>query len=119
VNEENRLVSSTPPSVNWNEVIAPELKMRQIRQYEQYVALRIEVSVASGTPLTPTVAHVNEKLRKAHTNLALNGITATQEMRRLKEKSLKRSNRDEESDSDTAESLENDKITIRESITVS
>ncbi|KAF6518223.1 hypothetical protein HZS61_002301 [Fusarium oxysporum f. sp. conglutinans] len=67
VNEENRLVSSTPPLVNWNEVITPELKMRQIRQYEQYVALRIEVSVASGTPLTPTVAHVNEKLRKAHT----------------------------------------------------
>ncbi|KAH7471202.1 hypothetical protein FOMA001_g13664 [Fusarium oxysporum f. sp. matthiolae] len=93
VNEENRLVSSTPPLVNWNEVITPELKMRQIRQYEQYVTLRIEVSVASGTPLTPTVAHVNEKLRKAHTTLALNGITATQEMRRLKEKSLKRSNR--------------------------
>ncbi|RKK62639.1 hypothetical protein BFJ69_g17000 [Fusarium oxysporum] len=69
--------------------------MRQIRQYEQYVALRIEVSVASGTPLTPTVAHVNEKLRKAHTTLALNGITATQEMRRLKEKSLERSNRDQ------------------------
>lgn len=69
--------------------------MRQIRQYEQYVALRIAVSVASGTPLTPTVAHVNEKLRKVHTTLALNGITATQEMRRLKEKSLKRSNRDQ------------------------
>jgi hypothetical protein len=95
VNEENRLMSPTPPSVNWNEVVTPELKMRQIRQYEQYVALRIEVSVASGTPLTPTVAHVNEKLRKAHTTLALNGITATQEMRRLKEKNLRRSNRDQ------------------------
>ncbi|KAG7423213.1 hypothetical protein Forpi1262_v015531 [Fusarium oxysporum f. sp. raphani] len=35
VNEEDRLVSSTPPLVNWNEVITPELKVRQIRQYEQ------------------------------------------------------------------------------------
>jgi hypothetical protein len=41
------------------------------------------------------VAHVNEKLRKAHTTFALNGITATQEMRRRKEKNLKRSNRDQ------------------------
>jgi hypothetical protein len=69
--------------------------MRQIRQYEQYVALRIECSVASGTPLTPSVSHVNEKLRKAHTTLAINGITAAQEMRRLKEKNLKRSARDQ------------------------
>ncbi|KAG7424913.1 hypothetical protein Forpi1262_v013740 [Fusarium oxysporum f. sp. raphani] len=58
VNEEIRLVSSTPPLVNWNEVIAPELKMRQIRQYEQYVALRIEVSVASGTPTVPITPRI-------------------------------------------------------------
>ena len=51
--------------------------------------------MASGTPLTPSVSHVNEKLRKAHTTLAINGITAAQEMRRLKEKNLKRSARDQ------------------------
>jgi hypothetical protein len=90
-----RMISSTPLLINWNEVNTPELKMRQIRQYEQYVALRIECSVASGTPLTPSVSHVNEKLRKAHTTLAINGITAAQEMRRLKEKNLKRSARDQ------------------------
>ncbi|EGU83433.1 hypothetical protein FOXB_06055, partial [Fusarium oxysporum f. sp. conglutinans Fo5176] len=66
-----------------------------IRQYEQYVALRIECSVASGTPLTPSVSHVNEKMREANTTLAINGITAAQEMRRLKEKNLKRSARDQ------------------------
>jgi hypothetical protein len=73
----------------------PELKLRQIRQYEEYVALRIECSITSGTPLTPSVSHVNEKLQKAHTTLAVNGITATQEMRRLKEKNLRRSARDQ------------------------
>ncbi|EGU87107.1 hypothetical protein FOXB_02376, partial [Fusarium oxysporum f. sp. conglutinans Fo5176] len=93
--EEIRMVSSTTLLINWNEVDTPELKMRQIRQYEQYVALRIECSVASGTPLTPSVSHVNEKLRKAHTTLAINSITAAQEMRRLKEKNLKRSARDQ------------------------
>ncbi|RYC79160.1 hypothetical protein BFJ63_vAg17960, partial [Fusarium oxysporum f. sp. narcissi] len=93
--EEIRMISSTPLLINWNEVNTPELKMRQIRQYEQYVALRIECSVASGTPLTPSVSHVNEKLRKAHTTLAINGFTAAQEMRRLKEKNLKRSARDQ------------------------
>ncbi|KAI8401732.1 hypothetical protein FOFC_18601 [Fusarium oxysporum] len=90
-----RMISSTPLLINCNEVNTPELKMRQIRQYEQYVALRIECSVASGTPLTPSVSHVNEKLRKAHTTLAINGITAAQEMRCLKEKNLKRSARDQ------------------------
>ncbi|KAG7416692.1 hypothetical protein Forpi1262_v016698 [Fusarium oxysporum f. sp. raphani] len=90
-----RMISSTPLLINWNEANTPELKMRQIRQYEQYVALRIECSVASGTPLTPSVSHVNEKLPKAHTTIAINGITAAHEMRRLKEKNLKRSVRDQ------------------------
>jgi hypothetical protein len=55
------------------------------------VALRIKYLITSGTPLTPLVSHVNEKLHKAYTTLAVNGITATQEMRRLKEKNLRRS----------------------------
>ncbi|KAI8685333.1 hypothetical protein NCS55_00204600 [Fusarium keratoplasticum] len=49
----------------------------------------------SGVALTPSVAHVNEKVRKASTTLAINGITATQEMRRLKEKNLSRRARDQ------------------------
>ncbi|KAI8648854.1 hypothetical protein NCS56_01501400 [Fusarium sp. Ph1] len=49
----------------------------------------------SGAALTSSVAHVNEKARKASTTLAINGITATQEMRRLKEKNLSRRARDE------------------------
>jgi hypothetical protein len=93
--QEIRLMSTPPPRVNWIEINTPELKLRQIRQYEEYVALRIECSITSGTPLTPSVSHVNEKLRKAHTTLAVNGITATQEMRRLKEKNLRRSARDQ------------------------
>ncbi|KAK2923399.1 hypothetical protein FoTM2_016923 [Fusarium oxysporum f. sp. vasinfectum] len=73
----------------------PQLNLRKIRQYEEYVALRVECSVASGTPLTPSVSHINEKVRKAHSTLALNGITATQEMRLLKEKNLRRSAQDQ------------------------
>lgn len=90
-----RLMSTTPPLVHWDEVITPEFKLRQIRQYEEYVARRIECSVASGMPLTPSVSHVNEKVRKAHTTLAINGITATQAMRMMKEKNLRRRVRDE------------------------
>ncbi|RYC79089.1 hypothetical protein BFJ63_vAg18033 [Fusarium oxysporum f. sp. narcissi] len=89
------MMPSTPPTVIWNNINTPQLNLRQIKQYEGYVALRIECSISSGVPLTPSVLHVNEKVRKAHTTLALNGITATQEMRRLKEKSLRRSERDE------------------------
>ncbi|KAF6518154.1 hypothetical protein HZS61_002232 [Fusarium oxysporum f. sp. conglutinans] len=94
-NEGIPMMPSTPPTVIWNNVNTPQLNLRQIKQYEGYVALRIESSISSGVPLTPSVLHVNEKVRKAHTTLALNGITATQEMRRLKEKSLRRSERDE------------------------
>ncbi|KAF4420000.1 hypothetical protein F53441_14406 [Fusarium austroafricanum] len=95
LDQEIRLMSTPPPRVNWIEMNTPPLKLRKIRQYEEYVALRIECSVASGTPVTPSVSHINEKLRKAHLSLALNGITATQEMRRLKEKNLRRSARDQ------------------------
>ncbi|KAI8401555.1 hypothetical protein FOFC_18424 [Fusarium oxysporum] len=94
-NEGIPMMPSTPPTVIWNNTNTPQLNLRQIKQYEDYVALRIECSISSGVPLTPSVLHVNEKVRKAHTTLALNGITATQEMRRLKEKSLRRSERDE------------------------
>ncbi|KAG7408077.1 hypothetical protein Forpi1262_v018048 [Fusarium oxysporum f. sp. raphani] len=93
--QEIRLMSTPPPHVNWIELNTPQLNLRKIRQYEEYVALRIECSVASGTPLTPSVSHINEKVRKAHSTLALNGITATQEMRLLKEKNLRRSARDQ------------------------
>ncbi|EXK24523.1 hypothetical protein FOMG_18757 [Fusarium oxysporum f. sp. melonis 26406] len=65
--QEIRLMSTPPPRINWIEMDTPELKLRQVRQYEEYVALRIECSITSGTPLTPSVSHVNEKLRKAHT----------------------------------------------------
>ncbi|GKU08895.1 unnamed protein product, partial [Fusarium langsethiae] len=89
------MMSSTPPRVIWNDVNTPELNLRQIKQYEGYVALRIECSISSGMPLTPSVLHVHNKVRKAHTTLALNGITATQEMHRLKEKSLRRQERED------------------------
>jgi hypothetical protein len=89
------MMSFTPPRVIWNDVNTPELNLRQIKQYEDYVALRIECSISSGMPLTPSVLHVHNKVRKAHTTLALNGITATQEMHRLKEKSLRRQERED------------------------
>uniref|UniRef100_A0A0D2XRF9 Uncharacterized protein n=1 Tax=Fusarium oxysporum (strain Fo5176) TaxID=660025 RepID=A0A0D2XRF9_FUSOF len=72
-NEGIPMMPSTPPTVIWNNINTPQLNLRQIKQYEDYVALRIECSISSGVPLTPT----------------------TQEMRRLKEKSLRRSERDE------------------------
>ncbi|RYC79285.1 hypothetical protein BFJ63_vAg17832 [Fusarium oxysporum f. sp. narcissi] len=88
--QEISMMPSTPPKVYWNLLNTPPLKLRKIQQYERFVKLRIDCSIDSGLPLTPSVAHVNEKLRKAHTTLALNGITATNEMKRLKEKNLRR-----------------------------
>lgn len=41
-------------------------------------------------PITPSVTHVYEKLRKANVTLSLNGIEVSQEMHRLKEKALRR-----------------------------
>lgn len=56
--------------------------------------LRIDALIMSGVALILSVAHVNEKVRKASITLAINGITVTQEMRRLKEKNLSRRARD-------------------------
>lgn len=70
--------------------------MRIIESYSEYVRLRIEASVASGVPLIPLVTHKYDKMRKAHVTLALNGIAATQEMHRLKEKALRRERLNEE-----------------------
>ncbi|KAJ0132654.1 Calpain-type cysteine protease ADL1 [Fusarium oxysporum f. sp. albedinis] len=59
------------------------------------MALRIKYLITSGTPPTPSVSHINKKLQKAYITLAVNGITATQEIRRLKEKNLRRSTQDQ------------------------
>ncbi|KAJ0126253.1 hypothetical protein HZ326_30641 [Fusarium oxysporum f. sp. albedinis] len=83
------MMPSTPPTVIWNNINTPQLNLRQIKQYEGYMALPIESVISSGVSLTPSVLHVNEKVQKAHITLALNGITATQEIRCLKEKSLR------------------------------
>ncbi|KAH6954080.1 hypothetical protein BKA56DRAFT_435969, partial [Ilyonectria sp. MPI-CAGE-AT-0026] len=77
-NEEE--ISATPKSsdvVNWNAVNTPPpplFNLRVIQNCQEYVALRIEASIS----------------RKAAETLMLNGITATEEMRRLKEKNLRR-----------------------------
>ncbi|EGU86398.1 hypothetical protein FOXB_03085 [Fusarium oxysporum f. sp. conglutinans Fo5176] len=62
--QEIRLMSTPPPRINWIEMDTPELKLRQVRQYEEYVALRIECSITSGTPLTPSVT-----LRECHMSM--------------------------------------------------
>ncbi|KAM6513875.1 hypothetical protein FALCPG4_015076 [Fusarium falciforme] len=73
----------------------PFFRIRRIQQCERYVKLRIDASIMSGVALTLSVAHINEKVRKASTTLAINGITVTQEMLRLKEKNLSRRAHDE------------------------
>ena len=87
------LTSGTPPTIrqiDWNSVATPKLDLSVIRRYNDYVNLRLEVSILSEVPLTPSVSHVHLKARKAANTLALNGITATDEMRRVKEKQLSR-----------------------------
>ena len=74
----------------WNNVSTPKLQLRTIQQYQDYIQYRIQASTLSQLPLTPSVSHVFEKARKATHTLSLNGITATAEMRRLKEKNLLR-----------------------------
>ncbi|KAG6176903.1 hypothetical protein E4U10_000380, partial [Claviceps purpurea] len=54
---------------------------------------RMEDSVLSQVPLTPSVYRTFSKARKAGYSLALNGITATREMRVVKDKALARTNR--------------------------
>jgi hypothetical protein len=63
--------------------------------YSEYVRLRLQASIASGVTLTPSVTHTYDKMRKGHMTLALNGIAATQEMHRLKEKVLRRARLEE------------------------
>ncbi|KAM5350854.1 hypothetical protein ACJZ2D_017189 [Fusarium nematophilum] len=88
--EENPATPKTPDRINWNAVGTPPFNVRVIQCYQEYVALRIEASIVSGLRLTPSVARVHEKSRKATEVLMINGITATQEMKRLKEKNIHR-----------------------------
>ncbi|EXU94963.1 hypothetical protein X797_011954 [Metarhizium robertsii] len=67
------------------------MNLATIERYHNYVKLRLEVSILSHVPLTPSVTHVHEKARKAGHTLALTGVTATAEMKALKENQLQRS----------------------------
>ncbi|XP_044718012.1 DDE superfamily endonuclease domain-containing protein [Hirsutella rhossiliensis] len=77
--------------IDWKTLKTPRLNLHDIHKCHEFIRLRIDLSIASGTPITPSVAHVQGKVRKAAHTLALNGITATDEMRRLKENQLRRS----------------------------
>ncbi|GKU08467.1 unnamed protein product [Fusarium langsethiae] len=82
--------------LTWNTVKTPELRIRSIRQYQDFISLRIAASIESGIPLTPSVLHVFNKMQKSSETLAINGITATEEMHRLKEKTIQRTNLQQE-----------------------
>ncbi|KAJ6436476.1 pol-like protein [Purpureocillium lavendulum] len=89
-----RPMTETPPTIrrmDWNKVTTPRLSLLTIEQYNEYVKLRIQVSLLSEVPITPSVSHVHEKARKAAHTLALNGVTATAEMKVLKDKQVRRS----------------------------
>ncbi|KAM0080686.1 hypothetical protein ACKRZS_007155 [Fusarium odoratissimum] len=73
-----------------NAVDTPPFNVRVIQRHQEYVALRIEASIVSSLCFTPSVARLHEKSRKATEVLMINGITATQEMKRLKEKNIHR-----------------------------
>ncbi|KAJ3453677.1 hypothetical protein MRS44_017924 [Fusarium solani] len=88
--EEQPETPKTPEMMNWSTVDTPPFNIRVIQRYQEYVALRIEASIVSGIRLTPSVARVHEKSRKATEVLMINGVTSTQEMKRLKEKNLRR-----------------------------
>lgn len=88
--QEIPITPKTPEKINWATVATPPFNIRIIQRYQEYVALRIEASIVSGVRLTPSVAHVHEKSRKATEVLMINGITSTEEMKRLKEKNLRR-----------------------------
>jgi hypothetical protein len=84
---------TTPPTIrrfNWSSVRTPEMNVMKIREYNDYVALRLEVSINSNVPITPSVRHVHQKARKASEALELNGITASNELRAVHEKALNR-----------------------------
>ncbi|KAG5993508.1 hypothetical protein E4U52_001915 [Claviceps spartinae] len=89
---------STPPTsrhLDWSKVATPPLSIPIIRNYHNYVDLRVRVSIEANAPLTPSVQRVHMKARKAGKALEINGIAAAAELRRLQEKSLKRQERDE------------------------
>ncbi|KAM5354577.1 hypothetical protein ACJ41O_001224 [Fusarium nematophilum] len=88
--QEIPITPKTPEKINWATVATAPFNIRIIQRYQEYVALRIEASIVSGVRLTPSVAHVHEKSRKATEVLMINGITSTEEMKRLKEKNLRR-----------------------------
>jgi hypothetical protein len=78
------------PYSEWKEVATPSLNIPMIERYYKYVQLRMEVSINSGLALTPSVLRTLTKARKVGRALELNGITAANELRRHKEKTLSR-----------------------------
>lgn len=75
---------------DWAQATTPPLRMKEIEKYQDYVMLRMHTSITSGVPLTPSVMRVFDHAVKAGNTLALNGITATEEMHRLKKKASRR-----------------------------
>ncbi|KJZ69545.1 hypothetical protein HIM_11058 [Hirsutella minnesotensis 3608] len=75
---------------DWNDAPTPRPSIVVIRHYQEYIRLRLASSLTSGAPLTPSVARVFDKSCKAANTLAVNGITSTAEMQRLKDKHLRR-----------------------------
>ncbi|KAG5966295.1 hypothetical protein E4U57_002884 [Claviceps arundinis] len=73
----------------------PPVSLHIIQDYDNVVETRVESSVLSKVPLwfTPSVIRTFSKARKAGHSLASNGITATREMRLIKEEALARTNR--------------------------
>ncbi|KAJ3456840.1 hypothetical protein MRS44_016863 [Fusarium solani] len=74
----------------WDNVDTPPLRIRTIERYSEYIRMRLEVSITSNVAITPSVSHVYNKLQKAHVTLSLNGIAATRELQRFKDKALRR-----------------------------
>lgn len=74
----------------WDNVDTPPLRIRTIERYSEYIRMRLEVSITSNVAITPSVSHVYDKLQKAHVTLSLNGIAATRELQRFKDKALRR-----------------------------
>lgn len=88
----------TPPSrpnLSWNDIDKAPLCVRTIGRYYEYVRLQLEAYIASGVPLTLSVTHTYDKMRKGHVTLILNGKAATQEMHRPKEKALRQARLEE------------------------
>ncbi|KEY72792.1 hypothetical protein S7711_10316 [Stachybotrys chartarum IBT 7711] len=88
----------TPETIraDWKSASTPPFNLHILQRYNAFVQCRIESSVISKVPLTPSVTHVFTKAHKAGRALALNGILATREMRLIKRKALERTNRQAE-----------------------